>query len=681
MKLLFTFLVCLYANVIYAGDTTVVKQQVLWKAGGSIFPSLYRHLVDFSSLPSIPSCGPTFSNAQGSLGSIGLDFTYDYETMPISLQSRLDIKGIPGTFYEQEKILIDDPFSIPSYTTAVIGYNLSTSLYSLGLSLLGNYRIDDKLSFGAGMRLGGIVSSAFEQWEKLESPSNAVFIPDNTRIRNEFSGPIPFISSLEAGIVINARYALPLNESNTTQLIPEIGYEFPVSDLLSSSQTWQVQTIRFGFSVVYSYTREDTYIVPLETKVPIIVPVIAITNPSRNQVEMKQNLTSLIQSPIKVTLFDTNGRQVDNVINIEKKVARNMFSIINYVFFDSSSAEIPTRYKQLSEKEKDKFSIDQIRTDSAINLYHNVLNILGTRLQNKPDATINLTGTNSNNGTEANNIALSKKRAEAVKNYLVNTWNIDPKRINVDGQNLPDQPSRVNTGYGEEENRRVEISSNDPDIFLPVKYIDTSFRVIPNDIRISTDRLNKENLKKWELRAITGNQSVVLKTGDSFMDDTLRTFAENISDDLLNSDNLDLKIVGTDNSGSEKILGETSIPVKQIVANKNKVEKYNLITFGYNSSAVDEANNFIIQDVKKNILNTSVLTLTGHTDRTGAAQYNRALSLRRAQEISRFFTANKIVTEGRGFDDLLFPLSLPEGRFYSRTVRITVDTYIDEEKK
>ena len=118
---------------------------------------------------------------------------------------------------------------------------------------------------------------------------------------------------MEAGIVINARYALPLNESNTTQLIPEIWYEFPVSDLLSSSQTWQVQTIRFGFSVVYSYTREDTYIVPLETKVPIIVPVIAITNPSRNQVEMKQNLTSLIQSPIKVTLFDTNGRQVDKI--------------------------------------------------------------------------------------------------------------------------------------------------------------------------------------------------------------------------------------------------------------------------------------------------------------------------------------------------------------------------------
>jgi outer membrane protein OmpA-like peptidoglycan-associated protein len=149
----------------------------------------------------------------------------------------------------------------------------------------------------------------------------------------------------------------------------------------------------------------------------------------------------------------------------------------------------------------------------------------------------------------------------------------------------------------------------------------------------------------------------------------------------LNSNKVELKIITIDQEGNERVVGETEVPVKQIIANKNKVEKYNLITFGYNSSAVDEANNFIIQDVKKNISNSSILTLTGHTDKTGAAQYNRSLSLRRAQEISRFFTANKIVTEGKGFDELLFPLELPEGRFYSRTVRITVDTYIDDEKE
>lgn len=681
MKKFIILLLMLHAFTLSAADTTVVKQHVLWKAGASIFPSLYRHLVDFSTLPGIPSCSPILSGGQGFLGSIGLDFNYDYETVPISLQSRLDIKGMPGTFYEAEQTLIDDPNSNPAYTTAVFGYNLNTSITSLGLSLLANYRMTDELSIGLGARFGGIIASQYEQWEKLESPQNSIYLPDSSRTRNYYTGTIPEMSVIEGGIVMNARYSLPLNAKNTTQLIPEIAYEFPISDLLTSSETWNIHTIRFGVSLCFSYTMEERIVIPLETKDPIIIPIVSITNPSRNQVEMKQNLSSLIQTPIKAILFDTLGRPVENVINIEKKVAKNMFSIINYVFFDSSSATIPERYKRLNAQEKNSFEIENIRTDSAITLYHNVLNILGKRLNAKPNANITLVGTNSNNGLEANNIELSQKRVDAVKEYLVSIWGIDPKRIETEARNLPEQPSRINTGYGEEENRRVEISSNDPDIFLPVKFIDTSYKVIPNDIRITTDRLNKDQIKRWELRAVAGDQSVVIKTGESSIDDTLRTFADNISDDLLNTDKVDFKIIATYPDGNEKLIGETSVPVRQIISNKSKVEKYNLITFGYNSSAVDEANNFIIQDVKKNISNNSVLTLTGHTDRTGAAQYNRSLSLRRAQEISRFFTANKIVTEGRGFDDFLFPLNLPEGRFYSRTVRITVDTYIDEENK
>ncbi|MGA1414694.1 MAG: hypothetical protein ACO323_06585, partial [Candidatus Kapaibacteriota bacterium] len=50
------------------------------------------------------------------------------------------------------------------------------------------------------------------------------------------------------------------------------------------------------------YTKEELIIIPLETKDPIIIPSIAISNPTRNQVEMKQTLTSLIQSPIKAIL-------------------------------------------------------------------------------------------------------------------------------------------------------------------------------------------------------------------------------------------------------------------------------------------------------------------------------------------------------------------------------------------
>lgn len=680
MRTIIFFIIVLNSIVLNANDTTII-QKVLWKGGFHTFPSLYKHITDFSALPSIPSCGPTYSSASGFMGSLGLDFQYDLKSSPWSMQSRLDIKGIPGVFYEKEEILIDDPNAIPGYQSSVIGYNLETSLYSIGLSLLANYRLDNRLSIGFGTRFGGFISSYYEQNEKLESPSNAVFLPDLTRIRNEYFGAIPNLSAIEGALVLNARYSFPLNTMNTTQLIPEVGYEFPLSNVLSSSERWNIHTIRFGVTIAFSYVEEEEITIPIEIKDPIIIPQITISKPVKPQVDIKENLASLLQTPIKAMLYDSTGKQVENQINIEKKVARNMFSIINYVFFDSGSVDIPKRYKRLSPEEQKNFDIEEIRTDSAISLYHNVMNILGKRLQNKPNATITLTGTNSNNGIESNNLDISRKRAQAIKDYLVNVWNIDPKRIETEARNLPEQFSRINTGYGEEENRRVEISANDPDIFLPVKFIDTNYKVLPNDIRISTERLNKDNIKQWELRAVAGGQSVVLKTGTTIMDDTLRTTAENISDNLFNSDKVDLKIVTTDNEGNERVVGETQIPVTQTIANKNKLEKYNLITFGYNSSAVDEANNFIIQDVKKNISNNSVLTLTGHTDKTGTAQYNRSLSLRRAQEISRFFTANKIITAGKGFDEFLFPLDLPEGRFYSRTVRITVDTYIDDEKE
>ncbi len=680
MKFFLFIIVLLNTIGMHASDTTII-QRVLWKGGFHVFPSLYAHIADFSALPGIPSCGPTYSSASGFMGSLGIDFQYDFDKSPWSIQSRLDVKGIPGKFYENEEILIDDPNSSPGYQMSRIGYNLETSLYSIGLSLLANYRLDNRISIGLGTRFGGFLSSSFEQFERLESPSNAIFIQEQSRTRNEFSGAIPNVAGIEGALVLNARYAFPLNAMNTTQLIPEIGYELPLTNVLSSSETWNIHTVRFGVTIAFSYVEEEEITIPIEIKDPIIIPQITISKPVKPQLDIKENLSSLLETPLKAILFDSTGKQVDNQINVEKKVARNMFSIINYVFFDSGSVDIPKRYKKLTPEEQKNFDIDEIRTDSAISLYHNVMNILGKRLQNKPNATITLTGTNSNNGIESNNIDISKKRAEAIKDYLVNVWNIDPKRIETEARNLPEQPSRVNTGYGEEENRRVEISANDPDIFLPVKFIDTNYKVLPNDIRISTERLKKDNIKQWELRAVAGGQSVVLKSGNSIIDDTLRTTAEDISDNLFNTDKVDLKIVTTDSEGNERVVGETQIPVTQRVANKNKLEKYNLITFGYNSSAVDEANNFIIQDVKKNISNTSILTLTGHTDKTGTAQYNRSLSLRRAQEISRFFTANKIVTEGKGFDEFLFPLDLPEGRFYSRTVRITVDTYIDDEKE
>lgn len=670
----------LNAWTLYAVDSLTVNKEVLFRGGVSINPSLYVHSADFAGLPDIPTCGPAYSGASGFSGSLGLDFMYDIESMPLFFHSRIDIKGIPGNFSQTEEILIDDPNANPSFQTATLGYALETSFYSLGLSLLANYTIDDRIFVGGGLRFGLLMSPTFEQREQLLSPSNAFFIPQNTRTRNEYSGIIPGFSGFETSLVLNAGYSFPMNKTNTMQLIPQLGYELPLLNVLSTSDSWKVHTLRFGLTIGFSYTTEDDVPIEIELNKPTNIPQIAITKPVKPKEKVTENLSSRLESPLSVAIFDKQGNKVENKLDVEKKVARNMFSMINYIFFDSGSVSIPERYKRISQEEQRKFSVDDMQADSALQLYHNMLNILGKRLQSSPQSTIILTGTNSNNGIEAENLQMSQQRAEVVRDYLVNVWEIDNNRIQVKSRNLPEEPSRTSTGYGDEENRRVEITSDNPDIFLPVKFIDTSFNIVNKDIRIGTERINKDNLQRWELRAFAGGRNAVLQSGQT-MADTLQIDISPISFAISKSNKLELKLVSIDAEGNVRLLGENTIPITQTVANKNRVEKYNLITFGYNSTAVNDANNYIIEDVKKNILPTSTLTLTGHTDRTGNPQYNKDLSLKRAKEISRFFTANQMVTEGRGFDDLLFPLELPEGRFYSRTVRIIVDTYIDDVKE
>ncbi|MEY3689781.1 MAG: hypothetical protein RIT37_1343, partial [Bacteroidota bacterium] len=473
----------LNAWTLYAVDSLTVNKEVLFRGGVSINPSLYMHSADFAGLPDIPTCGPAYSGASGFSGSLGLDFMYDIESMPLFLHSRIDLKGIPGNFSQTEEILIDDPNANPSFQTATLGYALETSFYSLGLSLLANYTIDDRIFVGGGLRFGLLMSPTFEQREQLLSPSNAFFIPQNTRTRNEYSGIIPGFSGFETSLVLNAGYSFPMNKTNTMQLIPQLGYELPLLNVLNTSDSWKVHTLRFGLTIGFSYTTEDDVPIEIELNKPTNIPQIAITKPVKPKEKVIDNLASRLESPLSVAIFDKQGNKVENKLDVEKKVARNMFSMINYIFFDSGSVSIPERYKRFTQEEQRKFSIDEMQADSALQLYHNMLNILGKRLQSSPQSKIILTGTNSNNGIEAENLQMSQQRAEVIRDYLVNVWEIDYNRIQVKSRNLPEEPSRTGTGYGDEENRRVEITSDNPDIFLPVKFIDTSFNIVNKDIR------------------------------------------------------------------------------------------------------------------------------------------------------------------------------------------------------
>ena len=79
-----------------------------------------------------------------------------------------------------------------------------------------------------------------------------------------------------------------------------------------------------------------------------------------------------------------------------------------------------------------------------------------SQLMKENDFDIKLSGYTDNTGNAASNLELSKRRANAVKNYLVEQG-ISPSRISADGYGIANPVADNSTSAGRAANRRVEI--------------------------------------------------------------------------------------------------------------------------------------------------------------------------------------------------------------------------------
>jgi OOP family OmpA-OmpF porin len=87
--------------------------------------------------------------------------------------------------------------------------------------------------------------------------------------------------------------------------------------------------------------------------------------------------------------------------------------------------------------------------------------------------------------------------------------------------------------------------------------------------------------------------------------------------------------------------------------------------------------------VYNRVLPTSYVEVVGHTDVVGLYEHNQALSERRATTVYNGImqqTKGKvgyINKRGVGEDEPLYDNSLPEGRFYNRTVQVIIKTPVE----
>lgn len=414
---------------------------------------------------------------------------------------------------------------------------------------------------------------------------------------------------------------------------------------------------------------------------PIFVEEVKFEQPVFEQPEVKieEKKTALSADVIAVGV-EKGIEQPLVVIKMEENISKHVSPLLPMIFFDENSAEIPARYARITADSARRMIAKDVSEGSALDVYHSILNIIGMRMKKFPDAKITLTGTNSGTGAENNNIKLSQARADAVKNYLVQVWGIEPSRIKTVARNLPAKPSNTKDPDGIAENRRVEISSDDWEIIAPSVIQDTSRLILPPVIRFKPYVLSDAGIADWRLivsantrkvREISGkDEPIVINDWYVQDDETAKALIRN---------NMQYNLSVTDKKGNNFITDVHTLPVELKTISKETAKSgdtitnlYDLILFDFDKSTLSADNMRIIEMIKKEMPPNSIVKITGYTDRMGNDDYNARLSLARAKSAAAALNRNDAETIGSGETVLLYNNDLPEGRFYSRTVIIEV---------
>lgn len=95
---------------------------------------------------------------------------------------------------------------------------------------------------------------------------------------------------------------------------------------------------------------------------------------------------------------------------------------------------------------------DKIRPES-----HGCIKEIADVLKENPSINIMIVGHTDSDGNDVSNLDLSKRRAAAVKNYLVRQFAIDASRMQTDGMGETQPVDNNNTPEGKANNRRVEF--------------------------------------------------------------------------------------------------------------------------------------------------------------------------------------------------------------------------------
>jgi len=603
--------------------------------------SINQHIANFQSFEGAIDCG-NFTNGNGSswFSEISLEKALNEKyqiILNLGYYNRNAIFNTPNSFLSRDL----NTNEIINVNTEV---NLNTTLSyfeiapEFKLTLLKDF-INGPLRIGIGPKLSFSVFKKFEQTEKIISPSNATFINQfgyKSQNRNLSSGYILSINSNNVGLRGSIENLLKIGDENYFTQSITIDYNFTNT---TNDTEWKIFSINLGLGFRFSIKN------PSPTKEPEIkYEIIEEEKAEEEIVEVK-----------KIPIFDL---KIQNVSDLKIEKGNELLAtipLVNAVFFDKNSYQIPSFYKYSKEDDYDLFF------GSPIEMHKYVLVRISEILKNNSNAKVILQSSTSGND-ESDGIELSRKRSTEVRKVL-NNLGINNNRIEENVLLLAKNPSNPDVEEGRIENRRVELIIKNA--FLQ-EYVDLlNYKRLYGNIEYN---IKAENLDNKDIKIKNNINDETINLNESGI------YNLKFKKDIKFDDNI-LKIKLFAENNSNKISDEIDIDLSKVNEINSELNLDNflaILLFDFNSNELSNENKMLLNQLVEKLPSGSTIEIIGSTDIIGTNEYNLELARQRASNTQKYINSIardkfKIVlkTNVDKFSD-----GTPQGRFLNRSIKI-----------
>lgn len=683
----------------------------------------------FSQFPGMETCCDGYGDAAGT--GLWLSFETGLRYSIIDLNVGIGFGTNSNSFYGETT----EPVRLPSNeeTTAVFSHNLDAERQliapyaSLGINPLWDFRL-----YG-GMGMTSHISTSYDYFEKIESPSTGTFEPEGTRIRAQQNGEINDIANpfyYFAGI----SYELPMSENGGLNLVPFLEYGGNLSTLLTDS-IWDHSFLRAGIGLSYNYDivlGSDTYTPAYNTIIKIDTVISSgpgVQQSKAGKFSIGEQSTSLSIDTLQISSreyevsylttisrTDTLYRPTDLAIQLELQpdffsipleIYTEAIPVLPYIFFKENSTQLYSPQSNQSDWE----SALNTQSSRQSYLYSNTLNLIAQRLTNS-NANITLIG--YIDPTTENRCQLGNMRAETVKGLLTERG-VNPQRITIAKARRSDcaPPSRTQTDTlpAYEENRRVEITSDDPSLFASylIKSQPRVMAVSKDNIRLNYSVLSADSnsefsdLQPGDIKAVSGKG---LLNGKSFSvgnSDRILTpngdfdVEVNKSDDnqvFLNAKGKNHKVelgveeatfeINALTSAGETITDKKNLWIRYDTSAVSK-SRLSIVLFPVGKSQLTQFGKDEIKRYAERLDKGEELSVIGYADDIGDEDNNDKLARERAEKVIEYLRTIRpdlkaYLTETDGKPVGINSFDTPQERLLSRTVQIEADIRLTKER-